>query len=52
MSDIIADRKVSDEPHGISFGEAFCVWARIALLSFGGHAAYGNVGVIEGCFLG
>src|ERR1700754_4989731 len=37
MSDIVAEAKVSeaDAGHGISFSEAFRVWLRIALLSFG-----------------
>src|SRR5881227_1467863 len=38
MSDIVAEAKLTGENagHGISFGEAFRVWTRIALLSFGG----------------
>jgi chromate transporter len=47
MSDIVADRKVTgqDVGHGISFGEAFRVWLRIALLSFGGPA--GQIAVMH-----
>jgi chromate transporter len=47
MSDIVADRKVTGENagHGISFGEAFRVWLRIALLSFGGPA--GQIAVMH-----
>jgi chromate transporter len=45
MSDIAADRKVTDAGHGISFGEAFRVWLRIALLSFGGPA--GQIAVMH-----
>jgi chromate transporter len=47
MSDLVADRKVSeaDTGHGISFGEAFRVWLRIALLSFGGPA--GQIAVMH-----
>src|ERR1700754_2185422 len=47
MSDIVADRKASeaDAGHGISFGEAFRVWLRIALLSFGGPA--GQIAVMH-----
>jgi chromate transporter len=47
MSDIVAGRKVTGENagHGISFGEAFRVWLRIALLSFGGPA--GQIAVMH-----
>jgi chromate transporter len=47
MSDVVADRKVTGEDagHGISFGEAFRVWLRIALLSFGGPA--GQIAVMH-----
>jgi chromate transporter len=47
MSDILADRKVTgaDAGHGISFGEAFRVWLKIALLSFGGPA--GQIAVMH-----
>src|ERR1700716_4530594 len=47
MSDVAADRKVTaeDAGHGISFGEAFRVWLRIALLSFGGPA--GQIAVMH-----
>src|SRR3979411_1022194 len=47
MSDILADRKVTGENdgHGISFAEAFRVWLRIALLSFGGPA--GQIAVMH-----
>jgi len=40
MSGIAANRNIpsQDHAHGISFGEAFLVWSRIALLSFGGPA--------------
>jgi chromate transporter len=34
-----AERIESVPPHGVSFAEAFRVWTRIALLSFGGPAA-------------
>src|SRR5690349_10247364 len=42
MTDIPAGQKVADQEevgHGISFGEAFRVWLRVALLSFGGPAS-------------
>jgi chromate transporter len=47
MSEVVADRKVTGEDagHGISFGEAFRVWLRIALLSFGGPA--GQIAVMH-----
>jgi chromate transporter len=47
MSDLVADRKVfeADAGHGISFGEAFRVWLRVALLSFGGPA--GQIAVMH-----
>ncbi len=47
MSDVIAGRKVglADAGHGISFGEAFRVWLRVALLSFGGPA--GQIAVMH-----
>jgi chromate transporter len=47
MSDIVADRKVTghDSGHGISFSEAFRVWLKIALLSFGGPA--GQIAVMH-----
>jgi chromate transporter len=45
MSDITANQKVSGEAHGISFGEAFLVWTRVALLSFGGPA--GQIAVMH-----
>jgi chromate transporter len=47
MSDIVADRKATgaDAGHGISFGEAFRVWLKIALLSFGGPA--GQIAVMH-----
>ena len=46
MSDVVADRKVTEDAgHGISFGEAFRVWLRIALLSFGGPA--GQIAVMH-----
>ena len=40
MTDVAANPKVSstDYAHGISFGEAFVVWLRVAMLSFGGPA--------------
>ena len=47
MSDI-ADIKTTargDAGHGISFGEAFWVWLRVALLSFGGPA--GQIAVMH-----
>src|ERR1700759_1847674 len=47
MSNAVAEAKVSeaDAGHGISFGEAFRVWLRIALLSFGGPA--GQIAVMH-----
>jgi chromate transporter len=47
MSDLTADEKAAGEDagHGISFGEAFRVWLRIALLSFGGPA--GQIAVMH-----
>jgi len=47
MSDIAANAKATgtDAGHGISFGEAFRVWLRIALLSFGGPA--GQIAVMH-----
>ncbi len=46
MSDLTADRKATtDTGHGISFGESFRVWLRIAMLSFGGPA--GQIAVMH-----
>ncbi len=51
MSDVATDRKLAssavlqDSGHGISFGEAFRVWMRVALLSFGGPA--GQIAVMH-----
>jgi chromate transporter len=47
MSDIAANAKATGAAagHGISFGEAFRVWLRIALLSFGGPA--GQIAVMH-----
>src|ERR1700716_3284430 len=47
MSDVAAETKVTeaDAGHGISFGEAFRVWLRVALLSFGGPA--GQIAVMH-----
>jgi chromate transporter len=47
MSDIVAEKNVTGDNagHGISFGEAFRVWLRIALLSFGGPA--GQIAVMH-----
>jgi chromate transporter len=47
MSELVAEAKVNeaDAGHGISFGEAFRVWLRIALLSFGGPA--GQIAVMH-----
>ena len=47
MSDIAANETTAraDAGHGISFGEAFRVWLRIALLSFGGPA--GQIAVMH-----
>jgi chromate transporter len=47
MSDIAANAKATraNAGHGISFGEAFRVWLRIALLSFGGPA--GQIAVMH-----
>jgi chromate transporter len=45
MSDIAAS-KIADAPaHGVSFGEAMKVWARVAALSFGGPA--GQIAVMH-----
>src|SRR6202162_6496149 len=45
--DIVANDKTAeaDAGHGISFGEAFRVWLRVALLSFGGPA--GQIAVMH-----
>jgi chromate transporter len=47
MSDIAASPNLADteQAHGIAFGEAFLVWTRIALLSFGGPA--GQIAVMH-----
>ena len=45
MSDIAANQKIPAEAHGISFSEAFWVWTRVALLSFGGPA--GQIAVMH-----
>jgi chromate transporter len=47
MSELTAGEKAiaADAGHGISFGEAFRVWLRIALLSFGGPA--GQIAVMH-----
>jgi chromate transporter len=47
VSDIAANAKATgaNASHGISFGEAFRVWSRIALLSFGGPA--GQIAVMH-----
>ena len=47
MSDIVANAKATgaDAGHGIGFGEAFRVWLRVALLSFGGPA--GQIAVMH-----
>jgi chromate transporter len=47
VSDIAANEKTTgaDAGHGISFGEAFRVWVRVALLSFGGPA--GQIAVMH-----
>src|SRR3954452_25279826 len=46
MSELVAEAKVTaDAGHGISFGEAFRVWLKIALLSFGGPA--GQIAVMH-----
>src|SRR5438270_5895230 len=46
MSELVAEAKVTEDAgHGISFGEAFRVWLRIALLSFGGPA--GQIAVMH-----
>ena len=45
MSDIAANQKIPAEAHGIPFGEAFWVWSRVALLSFGGPA--GQIAVMH-----
>lgn len=58
MSDIPAGHHVAvpSEAHGISFGEAFWVWMRVAALSFGGPA--GQIAVMhriiveEKCWIG
>jgi len=46
MSEFVAEAKVTEDAgHGISFGEAFRVWLKIALLSFGGPA--GQIAVMH-----
>ena len=47
MTELTADGKAAgaDAGHGISFGEAFRVWLRVALLSFGGPA--GQIAVMH-----
>ena len=47
MTDVAANPKVAstDYAHGISFGEAFVVWLRVAMLSFGGPA--GQIAVMH-----
>jgi chromate transporter len=48
VSEITAAQKIenqADAGHGISFGEAFRVWLRVALLSFGGPA--GQIAVMH-----
>jgi len=47
MSELTASEKATeaDAGHGISFGEAFRVWLRVALLSFGGPA--GQIAVMH-----
>jgi chromate transporter len=47
MTDVPADRTIASvaPSHGISFGEAFRVWLKIALLSFGGPA--GQIAVMH-----
>jgi chromate transporter len=47
VSDIVANKTATgaDAGHGISFGEAFRVWLRVALLSFGGPA--GQIAVMH-----
>src|SRR6476620_9598713 len=47
MTDVAANPKVTstDFAHGISFGEAFAVWLRVAMLSFGGPA--GQIAVMH-----
>ncbi len=47
MSEIVAKQKVTGEHagHDITFGEAFRVWLRVALLSFGGPA--GQIAVMH-----
>ncbi|MCJ9751799.1 chromate efflux transporter [Neorhizobium sp. BETTINA12A] len=45
IRDASADREKSEYIHGVSFGEAFKVWVRIAALSFGGPA--GQIAVMH-----
>ena len=47
MIDIVTNERTSeaDAGHGISFGEAFRVWLRVAILSFGGPA--GQIAVMH-----
>src|SRR5258708_16000139 len=47
MTDIPAGQKIADQElgHAITFGEAFRVWLRVALLSFGGPA--GQIAVMH-----
>jgi len=39
MTELSIAKTPSTPAHGVSFGEAFRVWVRVALLSFGGPAA-------------
>ena len=45
MTDIAAGKAVEVPAHGVSFGEAMKVWARVAALSFGGPA--GQIAVMH-----
>jgi chromate transporter len=42
---VVSDRKAGPERHGVSLGEAFQVWGRVAMLSFGGPA--GQIAVMH-----
>jgi chromate transporter len=47
MTEVAADQKLaaSSHAHGVSFSEAFVVWLRVAMLSFGGPA--GQIAVMH-----
>ena len=45
MDQVVTNTAVSPKPHGVSLGEAFRVWLRVADLSFGGPA--GQIAVMH-----